>query len=134
MITRVSFDFDSTLDLRVVQEYAKELIDKGLEVWIITSRYDTKEAEIRFHTKNWNEDLFKVAKELGIPNERIIFTNMELKAETIEEMDLLWHLDDDSIELDFINNETKCVGVERGRKNDWLLQCKKLITNYEEKT
>jgi len=135
--TKVSFEFDSTLDLRVVQEYAKDLINRGLEVWIITSRYSTEEAiRINLH-RDWNMDILKVAKELGIPNERIIYTNMELKSETIEGMDLLWHLDDDSIELDFINEGTQCVGVERGRKNDWRKECEKLIKEYinnEEKT
>ena len=137
MKTKISFDFDNTLDLRIVQDYAKILIKDGLEVWIITSRYNNEEAKIRFHTDNWNEDLFKAAKELGIPNEQIIFTNMELKADVIEGMDLLWHLDDDSIELEFINDGTQCIGVERGRKNDWRKECETIIKNNkkdEEKT
>ena len=33
---KVSFDFDSTLDRKDVQRFAKQLIDDGYEVWIKT--------------------------------------------------------------------------------------------------
>jgi hypothetical protein len=39
---KVSFDFDYTLGhLREVQEYATELISKGFDVHIVTSRFDS---------------------------------------------------------------------------------------------
>ena len=126
---RVSFDFDNTLDIPKVQEYAKKLINDGLEVWIYTSRYDTDEAIKRFHSSKWNDDLFKIAREVGIPLERIRFTNMELKSELIKGKDILWHLDDDTIEVDFINEDTFCIGVERSSKNDWLKECNEIINN-----
>ena len=37
---KVSFDFDGTLSRKDVQEYAKSLVNSGLEVWIVTSRFD----------------------------------------------------------------------------------------------
>ena len=40
---RVSFDMDSTLDIPSIQEYAKMLVEKGIEVWIVTSRYDSED-------------------------------------------------------------------------------------------
>ena len=126
---RVSFDFDNTLDIPKVQEYAKKLINDGLEVWIYTSRYDTDEAIKRFHSSKCNDDLFKIAREVGIPLERIRFTNMELKSELIKGKDILWHLDDDTIEVDFINEDTFCIGVERSSKNDWLKECNEIINN-----
>jgi len=36
----VTFDFDATLSRPDVQEYAKELIEKGIDVWVVTARYD----------------------------------------------------------------------------------------------
>jgi restriction endonuclease Mrr len=36
---KISFDFDSTLDREDVQEFAKELVEKGHDVWITTSRF-----------------------------------------------------------------------------------------------
>ena len=41
---KVSFDFDSTLSRKDVQSFAKELVDRGLEVWIVTSRFDDESA------------------------------------------------------------------------------------------
>ena len=38
MIT-VSFDFDDTLSKKSVQNYAKSLIDNGVNVLIVTARY-----------------------------------------------------------------------------------------------
>lgn len=35
---KVSFDFDDTLSKPKVQEYAKELINRGIEVYIVTAR------------------------------------------------------------------------------------------------
>lgn len=39
---KVSFDFDGTLEPPIVQQYAKELIEKGIEVWVVTSRSKNK--------------------------------------------------------------------------------------------
>ena len=36
----VTFDFDGTLSRNDVQEYALELMSKGVDVWVVTSRYD----------------------------------------------------------------------------------------------
>jgi len=38
---KVSFDFDGTIVVDTIKAYAKELIDRGFEVWIVTSRWDT---------------------------------------------------------------------------------------------
>lgn len=127
MKVKVSFDFDSTLDIEKVQEYAKDLIKRNFEVWICTSRLHADKAP----NKEWNDDLFQVAKHVGIKNEHIMFTNLNLKSEFIKDKGILWHLDDDTIELDFINNETKCIGVERGRKNNWHKECETIIKNFE---
>ena len=35
----VSFDFDSTLSRKDVQEYAKELLERGIDVWVVTTVY-----------------------------------------------------------------------------------------------
>jgi len=128
-IAKISFDFDNTLDIKRVQEYAKALIKRDFEVWICTSRQSSDKAP----NKEWNDDLFQVAKHIGIKEEHIIFTNLQLKSEYIKVYDFLWHLDDDTIELDFINEETTCVGIERGRKNNWLLECDTVIMNFIDK-
>jgi len=37
---KVSFDFDGTLEFKNVQDYAKQLLDEGVEVWVVTTRWD----------------------------------------------------------------------------------------------
>jgi len=119
---KVSFDFDSTLSRVSVQKLAKRLIDSGIEVWICTSRLCPEKAP----NNEWNDDLFKVADELGITRDRIIFTNYELKADYLSE-DFIWHLDDDWIELDAINRETKVIGISVFGNSVWENKCLKIL-------
>lgn len=125
---RVSFDFDSTLDLRVVQDYAFELIEKGYELWICTARFDNDEAFKRWGNKNWNEDLYEVAKSLNIPNERIIFCNMDLKSNVIGKDDkFLWHLDDCTIEVNNLNLDGQVPAILRAKHTHWKTQCNAIL-------
>jgi len=39
---KVSFDFDGTLSKKDVQKFAKELVEEGHEVWIVTSRFSNE--------------------------------------------------------------------------------------------
>lgn len=125
---RVSFDFDSTLDMRVVQDYAFELIERGYEVWICTARFDNDEALKRWGNKDWNADLFAVAKSLKIPNERIIFCNMELKSDIIDETnEFLWHLDDCTVEVNNLNLDGHIPAILRAKDSYWRTQCESIL-------
>lgn len=117
MKNQVSFDFDSTLSRVDVQDYARSLINKGYEVWILTSRFE-KCTDYLWYKESLGEhchqDLYTVANELSIPEERIIFTNMADKAYIILErgdFNPIWHLDDDYIELNQIFRKTKCKAI-----------------------
>ena len=57
---KVSFDFDSTLSRKDVQKFAKELIDKGIDVHIVTSRSSFKQLD----EEGYNDDLYEVADNL----------------------------------------------------------------------
>ena len=102
---RVSFDFDSTLSRKVIQDYAKELINDKVEVWICTSRPSDEKALELWKSIGYNEDIFKVAKELKIPKDKIIFTNYHNKIDFLRDKGFIWHLDDDAIELSFFKGE-----------------------------
>jgi len=114
----VSFDFDGTLSHKEVQEFAEIIINKGFEVWIVTARFDYDTYPV-----------FDVAESLKIPKERIVFMNMYLKAEYFEKnSNFVWHLDNDVIELEFINRDTKVIGINV--KNDnYKEECLKLLKN-----
>jgi len=92
---RVSFDFDSTLNRKDIEDFAFSLIRKGIEVWVCTSRdhEDNQPDWIISGTisKRGNDDLYKVTDKLKIPRERIIFTNHQFKSEFLDKS-FLWHI------------------------------------------
>lgn len=129
---KISFDFDGTLDRKSIQNYAKELIEKGYEVWIVTARFgDNKKYQEFFQTSInvdiTNNDLKEVANSLGIPEERIHFTNMDDKWPFLKfHDDFLWHIDDDWIENKNILKYTKTKAISSLGAN-WKSKCERLI-------
>lgn len=124
---KVSFDFDDTLDRSIVQKYAKELIDKGIEVHIVTSRLSDEQA---LPSINWNKDLFLVSDYLGIKRENIHFTPYDLKYIFFQNNPgFIWHLDDDFIELKRMS-KSKTIGISV-KSSNFKSKCEKLIKNYE---
>lgn len=120
---RVAFDYDDTLDNPIVQEYAKSLVQLGLEVWIVTSRMDNKTAR----DYRWNRDIFQTAEKINIHPYNIHFCNMEKKYRFFQRNEsFLWHLDNDKEELDTINDETLVVAIDFCDEN-WLNKCNELI-------
>jgi len=122
---KISVDFDGTLTIDFVQLYIQNLIQRGIEVWIVTSRLDDENAP----NEEWNVDLYRVAKKLKIPKEHIIFTNSEQKFKTLRGKDFIWHLDNDANELTKINNNTEVKGIYVLDKNTWIGTCERLLTN-----
>ena len=126
MKQKVAFDFDSTLDRESVQKYAAELIERGYEVWIVTSRPE------KFENGTWrnftpsNDDLFKVAAELGIPRERIHFTGYKLKETFLNGKGFVFLLDDDYVELRHTNRYTKCAAIG-SLSSSWKIKCERVL-------
>jgi len=134
---KVSFDFDETLEFKPIMEYARELIDRGIEVWIVTSRFGNDELYKRFfHTSTnvdlTNRDLWEVANNLGIPEERVHFTNKDNKWHFIKDKGFIWHLDDDYEENKLILKHcapTKAIGAFNNPK--WKWKCEKILKKAE---
>jgi len=123
---KVSFDFDATLSTEHIQKYAKELIERGIEVWIVTSRWENVDNYKHFINAT-NDDLFKVAEDLGIPRERIHFTNMEDKWEFLKDKDFIVHLDDDWVENKMILKYTKTKAVNSFGNSSWRQKCERIL-------
>ena len=111
---KVSFDFDSTLSRKDVQEFAKQLVNEGHEVWIVTSRFDDESAM----KKNWhwiegqNQKVFEVAEYCGIKPEHIKFTCMQSKSIFLKDKGFVFHVDDDGIELmEILESGDQCFPV-----------------------
>ena len=133
---KVSFDFDSTLSRSDVQRFAKELVAAGHEVWIVTSRISNEQSKLEY-TSNYtldriyksNKKLFRVADNVGIKREHIIFCKFAPKIDFIKNNNFLFHLDDDSDELIAIWQSTdtcKPINVEHA---EWEPDCRKILNN-----
>lgn len=132
---RVSFDFDGSIGQKLhLQEYAKELISRGFEVWIVTARYDTTERytedfKVKYKILDIEAEhkhLYDIASECGIQRDHIQFMNMALKSEFFKDNDFLWHLDDDQFECNDINKNTNTVAIQCNSSN-WKHKCERLI-------
>lgn len=111
MKKKVSFDYDATLSRKDVQKFAKELVEQGVDVWIVTSRTSTEDIVARNWTwcLNQNEIVFEVAEQCGIPKENIVFTDHIDKINFLAGKDFLFHLDDDEDELmEIVRSGDKC--------------------------
>lgn len=120
---KISFDFDSTMSRKDVQLFAKELIAQGHELWIVTSRCATEPALEKgwYWVERQNQELYDVAEEVGIPRERIVFTEHVDKIEFLEGKGFVVHVDDDPDELWEIRKSGDPCGVVNVDHSDWRL-------------
>ena len=126
---KVSFDFDSTLSRKDVQAFAKELVNEGHEVWIVTSRFSDEAAkEKKWHwIEGQNQKLFDVAEDCGIELENIHFTCMESKSIFLKDKGFVFHLDDDDIELmDILETKDNCRPIHVDHF-EWKETCRNIL-------
>ena len=133
----VSFDYDSTLELDSVQDYAEKLIADGVDVRVITSRFGDDQDPTYKIKGVWiqhnNDDLYKVTDRLGIPRDKIYFTNGKPKLEIMRSIAPLWHLDDCWATCKELNIHSHTIGVLRfGDDMTWRGKCRSLL-KYEKK-
>ncbi len=132
MKKKVSFDFDGVFDSIMVQEYAKELVEKGIEVWIVTTRWDrtSKFFDKEYYSLHGNTSWLEVhheAREVGIPIKQIKFTNYNWKYDSFFQFnkDFIFHVDDNSSEL-LPLSRVGIVGIAYPSGN-WKQKCNKLL-------
>jgi hypothetical protein len=141
---KVSFDFDGTLEFEDVQNYAKELIRRGIEVWVVTTRYDANHRHkwtSMFPGKEWAEmyehndgdpnfHLWGVVEKLGIPRHHVRFTCMEWKYTYLTGTKFAFHLDDNPEEFQRAKHHECNVTMVDVMTNDWKTKCNLLIEKY----
>lgn len=130
MNKRVSFDFDGTLEFDNVQQYAKELIDRGIEVWVVTTRWDENHKH-KYPTNATLDDLWEVVDRLGIPRWHVRFTCMEWKATYLKGTNFVWHLDDNEEEVDQAKKAKLDIPIIDVFSSDWKEQCEDLLNKKE---
>ena len=126
MTKKVSFDFDGTLEFENVQRFAKQLIEKGVEVWVVTTRWDENHKH-KYPMNSTLDDLWEVVDKLGIPRWRVRFTCMEWKYTYLKGSKFIWHLDDNDRELlKAMENECE-VPIIDVVVSDWQDKCEELL-------
>lgn len=81
---KISFDYDETLTRSKIQDVAREYIDNGADVYIISARHNAG-------------PIYKVADELGIPHSRVYATGSnKAKLEKIIELGIDKHYDNNA--------------------------------------
>ena len=113
---KVSFDFDGTLTRPDVQAFAKELVKKGVEVWICTNR---------FQENSNNDDLIRIAKDVGVAHAK--FCGYEDKYKFFKQHYFLFHLDDNFQIARDIDNKTDTIGICIFGNTLWRERCVELL-------
>jgi hypothetical protein len=97
---RISFDYDDTLSTQKGEEKALDLIKQGKDVYIITRR-----------NKALSSSVYAKANKLGIPSDRVHFTEGKLKWSEVEMLKIDIHYDNNQNEVDKINELTNAQGI-----------------------
>jgi hypothetical protein len=116
MVT-ITIDFDNTLTRSCVQMAVKEWIERGIDVWILTARFDELHKHM-YPINPKNDEVYKIAKDVGIERHKIIFCNMLPKANYLRGTNVLFHLDDSSVELQEIL-DSKIKTIPLSVFDDW---------------
>lgn len=127
---KLSFDFDGTLSEDRVEEFAKQLINDGYEVWIVTSRPSDDDLTNTFQPwskPNWNRDIWDTCERLNIPKEHVKFTSYVDKIEFLKGKGFIFHLDDDVDELmEIMKSDDNCLPINVNH-SEWKETCLDLL-------
>ena len=93
---KISFDVDGVLDTPQGMALARRKITEGHRVYIITARNEERMAE----------EVYAIARELGIPRLRVYFTNGEDKWRTIRRLGIELHYDNNEEQYNKIKEQT----------------------------
>ena len=122
-IVRVSVDYDNVLTEDDVQDYVKRISDGGFDVWVVSSREDTKANR---------REIYKVSSPLGVMWEHVVLTD-GFKFKAIKKIQPVWHLDDDWIDLSMIKSKTKTVAIRYSFNPEWQKQCNEALKRHIDK-
>lgn len=92
---KISFDYDGVLSTSPGKALATIKMKQGHLVYIVTARQDKD-----------SEEVYNTAKELGIPRQRVHFTNGEDKWHAIKRLGIQMHYDNNKEQVDKINTNT----------------------------
>lgn len=111
---KIAVDFDGTLTRLDVQDFISDLMCKGVDVYVLTFRYDNA----NFHKYEGkyqpydNIDLWEVVERLGL-SRKVIFTNCNPKSEYLNMTgDFKLLLDDDYRVMSDLTHNSKVLPIQ----------------------
>lgn len=94
---KISFDYDETLTRSMIQDVAKEYIDNGADVYVISARHNV-------------QPIYTISDELGIPRSRVYATGSnKAKLEKILELGIDKHYDNNENIIKQLGNKGELV-------------------------
>ena len=132
---KITVDFDKTLTRKDVQEFIKYLKSLGVEVHVLTYRYDSAHyylyGDLYPETVN-NHDLWDICESLDL-HRNVIFTNCKPKSEYLNSVgNILLHIDDDKRVMNDLIQNSKTLPIQV-RSSSYKKKVLKLINKYENK-
>jgi electron transfer flavoprotein alpha subunit len=107
----ISFDYDSTISEKYIQQICKQLQKLGHNIFITTSRLSDDNL-FEHMNKDWNKDLWQVCLDLNIPKENVTFTQYVDKYTVLDKNNINIHIDDDEVEIELLKeNNCNCIGI-----------------------
>jgi len=99
---KISIDYDDTLSTQRGKDLARRLMNEGNEVIIVTRR-----------RKMDGQSVYRVAEELGIPKDKVFFTEGQLKWRKLKELRVQRHIDNNPDEIDAIKKNAPLIRAEK---------------------
>jgi len=96
--SRISLDFDDTLSTQRGQDLARNLINRGYDVYVVTSRQ-----------KFASSGVYYITDKLGIPRDKVIFTEGRLKWKKLKELGISKHYDNNEDEIKAIRDNAPLI-------------------------
>ena len=108
---KISFDFDGTLSdefdktpnpqKKEIQNVLNQLKEMGNDIYIITKRHSPKNGSMG--KINEHIEVLQMASEMGLSGNNVVFTDRQLKAETLIKMGINIHFENSDFELQYLN-------------------------------
>ena len=104
---KISIDYDDTLSTQRGKDLARRLINEGNDLYVVTRRH-----------KSQGNEVYRDAQLVGIPKDRVFFTEGRLKWQKLKELGIQRHIDNNPDEIAAIKKNAPLI---RADKFDYLM-------------
>jgi hypothetical protein len=99
---KISIDYDDTLSTQRGKDLARRLINEGNDLYIVTRRRRTE-----------SNDVYRDAQLVGIPRDRVFFTEGRLKWQKLKDLGIQRHIDNNPDEIAAIKENAPLIRADK---------------------